>query len=128
MGIQILPSYENSGYGCPPNWPLLEGGKIWSPSENAEQREMIKDKLLRQQSIGYSGGYNSLERYFWFTIFTRIGANIDTRDIKSESEAFLQAVEQLIDSLCPICGKRIKNNICPDCTKELCSPYDSSGS
>jgi hypothetical protein len=40
---------------------------------------------------------------------------------------YYYAVEQLIDSLCPICGKRIKNNICPDCTKELCSPYDPSG-
>jgi hypothetical protein len=72
---------------------LYEVNEVWHPDQSAEQREMIED-WLKKKPIGYSGGYNSLEKYHWFTIITRIGENIDKRDIKSESEAFLQAVAE----------------------------------
>lgn len=66
----------------------------WNPSENAEQREMIKAKL-REWGCGYLGGYNKSEKYFWFSILYPEKSSLEVLKIKnktSESEAFLEAV------------------------------------
>src|SRR4030042_1442459 len=98
MGLKYyIPGIGNTHYN-----ELLyntgDGWKVWHPDQSAEQREMIKD-WLRKNSIGYSGGYNSLEKYHWFTIYTRLGANIDTRDGNTDAEAFLQAVAEYCETL-----------------------------
>ena len=69
--------------------------KLWNPSENAEQREMIEDWLIKQ---GYVITFGRAKEQSWYIIEKDLGTGKQIIN-KLKSEAFLSAVGELCINL-----------------------------